>query len=211
MFRLLFGVFLASLVLFFFGFLYWGVNPMPYTAWSVPQDEAGAVAALSLHFPERGTYFIPSRESQLKKTAENTKRGDRAVEQYLQGPLAFVCILSTRGRPAVDPMIMIKGYLVSLFGLLLIGYQMRLVRTALPTFGSRVMFAAISGLIASVMILLGDVAWWEMPEDWKLWQALYHIAGWTLSGAVLAFFIDDRKSGTNTRNPLTEELPAVTS
>lgn len=198
MFRLLFGVFLASLVLFFFGFLFWALNPYPYTAWTPAQDEPHAIEALRQHFPERGTYFVPARDP------NPTIR----EEKFKKGPIAFVFIMSPKGRPEVDPEIMIRGYVLSLFGLLLIGSQMRRVRTALPTIGSRVRFAAMSGLIASVMILLGDVVWWQMPEDWKLWQALYHILGWTLSGAVLAFYIDDRKTARAT-NPLTEELPAV--
>lgn len=199
--RLLIGVFFASIVLFFFGFLYWGLNPLPYTAWSPPQDEPGAIAALRRHFPERGTYFVPAREASPEATEEKFKHG----------PLAFVLILSAKGRPVVEPRIMIKGYLLSLVGLLLIAYQLRMVRTSLPTFASRVFFSSLSGLIASVMILLGDVVWWEMPEDWKLWQALYHIIAWTLAGGVLAFFIDSPKQVERISGPLTEELPAVAS
>ena len=196
MIRLLLGVFVASLALFLFGFLYWGLNPLPYTAWSLPQDEPRAIEALRLHFPQRGTYFVPGRDPNHTITEEKFKKG----------PLAFVFLISQQGRSMEDPSIMIQGYLLSLFGLLLIGYQLRQVRSALPTYRSRVLFTALSGVIASTMILLGDIVWWQMPEDWKLWQALYHIIGWTIAGAVLARFIDDPQAAApKTANPAPAE------
>ncbi|MFO1045574.1 MAG: hypothetical protein U0941_27660 [Planctomycetaceae bacterium] len=180
--RSVLGVFLASLALFFFGFLFWGLNPLPYQSWSKPTDEPGAMEALRKHFPERGTYFCPSFDADPKVTDE----------KFRKGPLAFVFLLTPQGRPVEDPRIMIQGYLLSLVGLSLITVQMRQVRTALPTYRSRVLFAAVSGVIASVMILIGDVVWWQMPLPWKLWQGLYHVLGWTISGAVLARFVEDK-------------------
>lgn len=81
--------------------------------------------AIRKHFPERGTYFCPSLDSDPKVTDE----------KFRKGPLAFAFLLTPQSRPVED--------LLSLIGLSLITVQMRQVRSAMPTYRSRVLFAGI--------------------------------------------------------------------
>ena len=85
--------FLASLALFFFGFLFWDLNPLPYQSWIKPTDESGAMEALRNHFPERGTYFCPSFDADPKVTDE----------KFRKGPLAFFYAGAARSPDGRSP------------------------------------------------------------------------------------------------------------
>ena len=54
------GVLLAAVLLFIWGFLYWGISTVPYTAWAHTADDRAAQQALHQHFPTSGTYYVPS-------------------------------------------------------------------------------------------------------------------------------------------------------
>ena len=53
------GIGVTGLVLFVFGFLYWGINPLPYMSWQPVADVSAAQAAAAELFPEDGIYFLP--------------------------------------------------------------------------------------------------------------------------------------------------------
>src|SRR5436309_1824864 len=58
--RIILGVVLASVAMFFWGFLYWGINPLPYQTWKkAPNDEA-VQSALMATLPESGIYHVPT-------------------------------------------------------------------------------------------------------------------------------------------------------
>ena len=53
------GAIVAGLVLFLWGFLYWGLNPLPYTAWSQPTNDAALGESLKQFLPDSGMYYVP--------------------------------------------------------------------------------------------------------------------------------------------------------
>jgi hypothetical protein len=124
-----------------------------------------------------GTYFVPS----LGHDAETLER------LYAAGPVGFVHVTS-HGRPVHDMSIMAKGLLLDLLAALALAVLMRMAAPALPTYGRRVAFAALAGVGAALLIHGGDVAWWSIPWDWKLHQALYDASVWCVAGLVLARF-----------------------
>lgn len=165
------GVAVASVVVFFWGFLVWG-GAIPYRTkiWRQPKDSAVAAQMLKEQFPNNGTYFVPSFD-----------QDPAAIERQMAGgAVAMVHILAANGRPLVEASIMVQGFVVNVVALVLICLLMR--RAALPTFGQRVQFAALLGVTAAVLIDCGDAAWWQMAWDWKLYQAFYHVTFCALAG-----------------------------
>ena len=96
--RIVPGILLATIAAYFLGFLYWGLNPLPYSVWKRTNDDQAAQQALREHFPESGTYYLPG----MYNDEETLSRLSEA------GPVGFVHI-SLEGRPVVQPETMMKG------------------------------------------------------------------------------------------------------
>lgn len=88
-----------------------------------------------------------------------------------------------------DPALMFRGFMMTIVIMLLFSVLMKKPLPALPTYGNRVMFAALVGLTAVVMVDFGDAVWWRIDWNWKLAQAFYGLMAATIGGAVLAKFI----------------------
>src|SRR5580692_2872338 len=57
--RTIIGVAIACVVLYVYGFLYWGMGPYKTMIWKHTRDDAAAGAALREYFPENGIYLVP--------------------------------------------------------------------------------------------------------------------------------------------------------
>lgn len=181
--RLALGVGLASVALFVWGFLYWGLNPLPYSTWKQTADDAAAQRAVLEHFPETGTYYLPG----LYNDAETRTRLHEA------GPIAFLHLTDRDGRPEQEPAMMARGMLLNLVSVTLMALLLRMA--ALPTYGGRVGLVALAGFAAAVLIDVGDSIWWYIPIEWKLHQAVYTFTAWLVPGLVLARFVVPEATG----------------
>jgi hypothetical protein len=179
--RTILGIILATIACYFFGFLYWGLNPLPYTSWERTPDDEAAGQALLEHFPTSGTYYIPSHDN------------DEATLARLHeaGPIGFVHI-TREGKPVMQSDVMAKGFLLTFITSVLIALLLKLAGPALPTYGAVLKFAALAGFTAAVMIDLGDSVWWHISWGWKLHMACYHVTSWVIAGLVLARFTRDK-------------------
>ena len=149
--RQIVGAILAAVVLFAYGFLYWGANPLPYYAWQKTNGDEAAGQALREHFPQPGTYYVPGMYND-EQTLERL---------YSTGPIAMLHIASLDGLPTMDPGIMIRGLLLNLAMVLILGAIMRAALPATPTYGSRLKLAALIGFAAAVLIDGGQAVWWR--------------------------------------------------
>jgi len=177
--RTLLGIVIASIVVYLWGFLFWGVCPLPYEAWQRAVDEPTAAAALRLHFPKNGVYFVPGRNADVAA----------AEKSFADGPVAFVHMLDVDGRPMMDPNIMAQGFGLNVAIIVLLAWILRNAAAGLPTYGSRLKQATLCGLFAVALVDLGDAVWWQIAWEWKLWQALYGLTASIVIGLILAAFI----------------------
>ena len=166
--RLVSGILLATIAGFFWGFLYWGANPLPYSVWKQTNDDQAAQQALREHFPESGTYYLPG----MYNDEETLSRLSEA------GPVGFVHI-SLEGRPVMQPDTMIQGFLLILVTVVIAALILQLV--ALPTYGQRLKLAVLVGLAGAVMIDFGQSVWWHISWAWKLQGAIYDFTVWVVS------------------------------
>jgi hypothetical protein len=181
--RTVIGIVLASVVLFVWGFLYWGFGPYKTMIWKHTRDDAAAGAFLREQFPENGTYLVPGFQNDEKKREElGTK-----------GPVAMVHMIAIGGVPGMDPSTLVLGFLLNLVVIVLIALLLRQVATSLPTYFDRVKFVTLIGLAAAVLIDVGDIAWWHIDWKWKLYQAFYDISFWFLTGLILGFFVRPKR------------------
>lgn len=180
--RLGVGILIATVVVYMWGFLFWGASLIPYGAWTATADDVAAGHGLLEHFPQRGTYFVPGMH-----------HDPEALEAlYAEGPIAMVHMLDTDGRPVFEVSFMVKGIFLNLVVVVLVALLLRSAIGGLPTYGSRVKHAALAGLIGAVLIHGGALAWWYMPLGWELVLAAYDFTAVVVIGLVLAKFVEPK-------------------
>lgn len=172
------GVALATVVVYLWGFLYWGAATLPYNAWNETSDDVAAGQALLEHFPESGVYYIPA----------NGNDPELRSKLYDQGPTGFV-ILDVDGRPEFDSSIMATGFALNGVVLIFVAILLRACRPALPSYVDRVKFCALVAAIAVVFVNFGDAVWWALPWHWELVQAFYNFTALLLGGAIVSRFV----------------------
>ncbi len=178
--RLILGVAIASILLYLWGFVYWGLGPYSSMVWKQAKDDVAAGKSLLQHFPEAGTYYVPA----------STHDQETLERLFQKGPIALVHLISTTGRPVMDPSIMIQGFLLNLVVIILIGLLLRRVSASLPSYSSRIGFVFLAGITSVILIDFGDMIWWKISWDWKLYLAFYHVSAWVLTGLVLGRFVE---------------------
>ena len=166
------GVLVTGLVLFVFGFAYWAVNPLPYSAWNEVSDIAAAQSGAAALFPEDGIYFLPGRGN------------DPAVQQFMDtGPSVYLTIDHTPTSGA-DPVAMGLGFVHNVLSALLIVLLLRSV----SGLGPRVGAGALVGVVAAFVINGSEVIWWQQPFSWIVHQMIYYVLYFAIGAAVLGFF-----------------------
>lgn len=167
----LLGVLLTGVVLFFFGFLYWAVNPLPYQTWQPVSNPAEVQAVAAGLFPDDGMYGIPGPGND-----------PAAVALLEQGPSLFVFIDHSPSAGA-DPLEMAKGLVHNIFSAALLVFLFRLA----PLLASWQGGLAI-GVCAAFVINGSEVIWWQQPLAWIVHQALYYVLYFTIAAAILRRF-----------------------
>jgi hypothetical protein len=166
--------------------LYWGFGPYPTLIWKKAKNDELAGQALLTHFSDQGTYFVPGRSA------------DQAAQTVLfeRGPVAMVHMISPKGRPMFDPAMMGQGFVLNLAVIVLVAMLLHNIAGSTPTYLGRVGIVALAGLIASILIDGGDIVWWRIPWEWKLYQAAYNVSVWIIAGVILAAFVRPRGAAT---------------
>ena len=172
------SVLLAATVLWVWGFVYWGLSPLPYATWKSASNDRAAQMALLQHFPQGGTYYIPSRA--------HSSEEQRALLQ--SGPWGFVQISYAQREP-FEVKTMVYGLLLNMLFAGALAILMYRLRNTARTYSGRLGVPFWAGLIAVVLIDGGDVVWWNLAPDWQLFKAIYNFSAFLIVGAVLAFFI----------------------
>ncbi len=177
--ELLLGSVIAAVALFFWGFVYWAVSPLPYTALKTVADEPAAGLALLEHFPQSGTYYLPDPQN---------PDIDEMNALHRQGPVAMVDI-DVDGAVPQSPIVMLAGFAHMLITTLMISLLMRLTGGALATYGDRVLFVFLAGVIVAFWARISDVIWWGLGLPWQMYNAIYDVSSWLIAGLILAKFV----------------------
>ena len=172
------GVLVATIVLYLWGFIYWGASSVPYQTWSQAPNDRAAGAALLEHFPESGVYYVPG----------NDHPAEERNQLFESGPTGWV-VLDRDGRPAFDANIMAAGLVLDGIVVALLAMLLHLTLAAGSGYGKRLRIVTYAGAAGVLLINFGDIVWWAIPTGWVVAQAFYNFTGVVLAGAILAYFI----------------------
>ncbi len=180
------GILLATVVVFMWGFLFWGtpVFSFVFEVGKESPDETAARSVLKEHFPENGLYFVPSVKNGMEEREKLHK----------EGPVAFVYMAEHDGGPMLNPKMMGMGFGVMLITNIILFALIKVSCSSDSFFVTRFLVVFIAGLAAAVCNHGGDAVWWMQPLLWKSYQAFYQIVEWSISGAILAWFTGKKKA-----------------
>lgn len=172
------GAIVAGLVLFLWGFLYWGLNPLPYTAWSQPTDDAALGESLKQFLPDSGMYYVPGPHLDE----------DEATRLHEAGPIALISF-TREGVPMMDPGVMGLGFVHGMVFAFLLALTLVKAAPAVDSYANGIKFCLLLGVVAGFFIHFGDAIWWRMAWSWKFHTFLYTVTSFTITGAVLMKFV----------------------
>lgn len=168
------GSFLAALAFFGWGFAFYMITGAPDKVIKTAPTDVGP--ALQELFPENGTYFVPG-----------IANSEASIELMERGPVAMVH-MHLEGMQAMDPMLMLAGFLHGWGYALLLGLLLRQICKK-SGYGARVGFVTLAGFAGVYCARIGDAIWWHKSWDWQLTETLYTTIGALVIGLVLAKFI----------------------
>ncbi len=168
------GIGLTAIALFIFGFLYWGISPLPYTALNSAADQEAALGDIKRHFPDTGAYMVPAAAD---------------MELLAEGSQAVVYVDHEVPASQPDPRDMALGLahniLMALVVFLLLRNQQGM--------SQHLRTGALAGLAAVVVIEGSDTLWWLYPLSWKIHGVAYHFLCFVLAAALLSKFMPARQ------------------
>lgn len=170
------GIIVATLVLYLWGFIFWGVNPIPYEALAQTPNDAAVQEMLREHFPKSGTYLIPGADHDERELAR----------LFETGPIATVHIRLGGGSP-MDVGIMIGGFVLDLVFVVILAGFFRLAGA--EEFRDFARLSLGAGAAAVVLIDVGDMIWWRETVAWRIWPAVYNFTAFLIAGHLLGAFM----------------------
>ena len=178
MIRILSASLIAAVALFFWGFVFWTVIEPTVGVIQTAPDESTLAADIARGLQEEGTYFLPTDTSDM----------DAWQRRHEAGPLVTV-MFKPEGAKAMDPAVMVRGFVHMLVSILLAAFLLRWIARYLGSYKQRLGFMVWLGLIEAIFSNLGRPIWYFQPWDYHLLQAAYTLTSWTLVGAILAWFL----------------------
>jgi len=180
--KVLLGSALAAVVMFMFGFVFWGISGLPNNVMSGARDVEEARTYLKTNHPEDGFYKVPY--------SENWAADEAFAAQAKEGPLATI-IIRHEGKDPGDMMGMAMGWVYQFVCIFLVALllHMAMGNRAMTFYVRRVGFVIIAGLAISIYGNFGDVVWWSYPTAYPTLTAIYDALAWILAGLVLAALV----------------------
>ena len=196
------GALVGALVLFFVGFIWYGLLPIGASSFKPLPNPEAVVEAIKGGNMESGTYIYPFMERDGSAT---TMEEWQAL--HANGPLMEIRY-HAGGAVVPDPGMMINGFIHFIISALIVAILMRMALPMLSSYGRRVGFVAMLGLFAGVFTHLSGPIWMYYPADRAIMDAVYSVLSWTLAGLAMAAIIKPRAAAvtpTGTLNTVERE------
>jgi hypothetical protein len=183
--RILLAAVLAAVLMFLWGFLFWGVmnigasmmQPLPAAA------ELDLLAVLRNVQAPSGMYLYPMPPSEGDAEAQQL-----FASQHLEGPRLQLALVAEGGQPMPASQLAL-GWGHNFLIALLAGCLLALAGRGLPCFGTRLLAVLLVVLVAGLWGNGADWIWWFHSGTYCLGNAAYQLGGGLLMAVVLAALV----------------------
>ncbi len=195
--RLVIGAFLAAVLMFFWGFLFWSVLPVSKSMMDRAENEDALIANLKGSLKGEGFYFLPFPDGDAMDTSSTDPKVVALQKKHAEGPLVTI-IYQPKGVSMEDMgRIMAMGFGHMFVSALLAGSLLILAAPNLKSYFARVLFVFGLAVFASFTLEFSDVIWFHHPLKFHLVAAGYALVGWLLAGLALGALIRHKPVPTN--------------
>lgn len=181
--RVLLAAVLSAVLMFVWGFVFWGVLNLGEQVMKPLPAELDVLASLRQSSAESGMYVYPMPSEEKDDDAKlifETK--------HLEGPILQMAYVA-EGGPVMPPERFAQGLGHYFAVALLTGCLLALAARGLPSFGSRVMFVLLLSLIAAVWGNVGDAVWWFHSREYCLANMAYTMGAGLAMALVMASIV----------------------
>lgn len=180
--RILLGGVLGGIILFVWGALSHTTLGLGSVGFQVLPNEGAVLAMMQENIPQSGLYFFPwVDESNPAATEEWEKK-------YQTGPHGLL-IYHPPGGQALTPGQLVTELATNIAAALLVACLLALALAGLSTFGLKVLFVALIGLLPGLDVDVSYWNWYGFPGDYTVAVMADHLIGWVLAGLVLGAIV----------------------
>jgi len=180
---LLLGTILGGITAFLWSTISWAILPWHEKPMLRFQNEDEVSTVIGGHAPESGIYILPAGPSQEGMTGEQKKAAQAALMGKMQkGPIMFAAV--RRGGFGSYA----NGLVIQFLSLLAAAFLLTwlLLQTIGLSYARRVLFLAIVGLAAGVIVCVPDWNWWGFSGVYTLVNLADFTLMWLFAGLVIA-------------------------
>ncbi len=181
---------LAGVAMFFWGFISHAVLGLGDAGIRELNGEEKILAALRDNIKEPGFYFFPGGGG--ARTAPTAAQRDAAMkawqDRFKAGPWGIM-IYHPEGTVPMSPgQLMLQALTDVVLGVLL-ALLLAKVSASLTSFGARITFIAVIGLIAGIALLVPYWNWYGFPTNFTVASLADQLIGFCAAGLILAALI----------------------
>jgi hypothetical protein len=180
---LLLGAILGGLAAFIWSSISWellGWHEKPMLAF---QNEDDVATVMQLHTTQSGVYLLPGAPRIEGMTADQKKAAESTLVAKMQkGPIVFAAIRRNGfGSYA-------SGLIIQFLSLVAAAFLLTwmLLQTSGLSYAGRVIFLAVAGLAASVIVDLPNWNWWGFSGSYTAINLMDSALTWMFAGFVIA-------------------------
>lgn len=183
--RLIIAAVLGGIVMFMWGAVSHMVIGIGDSAMKPMPNEAAVTAAMKSNLTEPGMYFLPGMDMTKTVTAEEQAAW---TAKYKEGPTAMV-IYHPTGEDVMSPRQFATELGSNIAAALIVGL---ILTFAAVSFGRGVIISTLIGLASWLSINVSYWNWYRFPDVFTFGELIEQVAGWFLTGLVLAFVLKKR-------------------
>ncbi len=182
------AAFLGALAIFFWGFVAHMFTPLGEAGMGLLPGADNVSSALTSSIGDKpGMYMFPTAGLGPNATAKEKRDAmERMMEEMKTKPSGLL-IYKPAGANFNFPQTLAVEFSINFLEALLIVYL--LAQTGLATFGSRVLFVSVAGLLAAVATNLSYWNWYGFNATYTAANILMEVIGFFVAGLVIAFIM----------------------
>jgi hypothetical protein len=180
---LILGTILGGLAAFLWSSISWELLGWHEKTMVGFQNEDEVSAVIASHATQDGTYLLPNMPPTAGMTPEQKKSALAALMQKMQNGPIMVAAVRRGGFGSYS-----RGLIVQLLSLMAAAFLLTwlLLQTAGLSYARRVVFLAIVGLAASVIVDLPNWNWWGFSGAYTAVNLADSSLTWLVAGLVIA-------------------------
>jgi hypothetical protein len=178
--RLALSAIVGGIIVFCWGFISWDLLSLHPLANFTNED--AVASAIRANAPANGVYLIPA-PVQPAAGADKAAQEKMMEDRQHTGPIVLAAV-QTGGMSLSIPVFFLRGLCIDVVGALFVSILFGMLTGA--NYGRRVLFAALIGLTAGLLVSAPNWGWWGFSSKYIACEFVDLIASWTLAGLAMA-------------------------